>query len=103
MFDCLLLHDSYIAFFVVVASSQHPAASPAHVTEITSSRAEPDEQPMYPLPSTAAAADVAGTSATVAAPSTPPVTAASQEDLTASASTPSSLLNHVSLLADVVF
>ena len=101
LFDYLLLHDSYSAFFVV-ASSQHPAASPAHATEITSSRAEPDEQPMYPLPG-AAAADVAGTSAAAAAPSAPPATAASQEDLAASASTPSFLLNHISLLADVVF
>ena len=87
---------AYIVFFVVVASSQHPAASPAHVTEITSSRAEPDEQPMYPLPGVAA--DVAGTSAAAAAPSAPPATATSQEDLTASASTPDSLLSHVSLL-----
>ena len=104
MFDCLLLHDSYGAFFVVIASSQHPAASPMHMTEITSSRVEPDEQPMYPLPgAVAAAADVAGTSATAAAPSAPPATAASQEDLTASASTPSSLQNHASFPADVVF
>ena len=72
------------------------------MTEITSSRAEPDEQPMYPLPG-AAAADVAGTSAAASALSAPPATTASQEDLTASTSTPSSLLNHVSLLADVVF
>ena len=74
------------------------------MTEITSSRAEPDERPMYPLPgAAAAAADVAGTSAAAAALSAPPAPMASQEDLVASASTPSSLLNHVSLLADVVF
>ena len=104
MFDCLLLHDSYTAFFAVVASSQHPAASPAHVIEITSSHTELEEQPTYPLPSTAAVAatDEAGTSAAAAAPSAPPTTAAPQEDLTASASTPASLLNHVSLLTDVV-
>ena len=72
------------------------------MTEITSSRVEPDEQPMYPLPG-AAAADVARTSADGAAPSAPPATTASQEDLTASTSPPSSLLNHVSLLADIVF
>ena len=102
MVDCLLLHNSYSAFFVVIASSQHPVASPTHVTEITSSRIEPDEQPMYPLPGDAAATDVAGTRAAAAAPSAPPATAASQEDFTASASTPSSLLNHVSLLSDVV-
>ena len=96
-----LLQNSYSAFFVVIASSQHPVASPTHATKFTSSRVEPDEQPMYPLPG-AAAADVAGTSVVAAAPSAPPATAASQEDFTASASTPSSLLNHVSLLSDVV-
>ena len=73
------------------------------MTEITLSRAEPDERPMYPLPGVAATADVAGTSAAAAAPSAPPASAASQEDLAASASTPSSLLNHVSFSADVVF
>ena len=73
------------------------------MTEITSSRTEPDEWLMYPLPGAATAADVAGTSAAVAVPSAPPATVASQEDLAASASTPSSLLNHISLLADVVF
>ena len=98
MFDCLLLHYSYTAFFVVVASSQHPTASPAHVIEITSSRTEPDEQPMYPLPGAAAAADVAGTSAAAAASSAPPAFAVPLVDLTASHSTPDSLLSHVSLL-----
>ena len=99
LFECLLLHYSYTTFFVVVASSQHPTASPAHVIEITSSRTEPDEQPMYPLPGAAAAADVAGTSATAtAAPSAPSATAVPLVDLTASTSTPDSLLSHVSPL-----
>ena len=89
-------------FSLFFISSQHPAASPAHVTETTSSRAEPDDRPMYPLPGAAAAADVAGTSAAAAAPSAPPASAASQEDPAASASTPSSLLNHVSFSADIV-
>ena len=46
------------------------------MTEITLSRAEPAEQPPYPLSGAAAAADVAGTSAATAAPSAPPMTAA---------------------------
>ena len=73
-----------------------------HVIEITSSRTEPEEQPTYPLPS-AAATHEAGTSAAAAAPPAPPATAAPREDLTASDSTPASILNHVSLLTVVVF
>ena len=98
MFDCLLLHDPHTAFFAVAASSQHPAASPAHVIEITSSRTELEEQPTYPLPSAAATTDEAGTSAAGATPSVPPATAVPLVDLTAPPSTPDSLLSHVSLL-----
>ena len=99
MFDCLFLHDSYTAFFAIAASSQHPAASPTHVIEITSSRTELEEQPTYPLPSAAAAAtDEVGTSAAAAAPSAPPATAVPLVDLIAPPSTPDSLLSHVSPL-----
>ena len=66
--------------------------------EITSSRTELEEQPTYPLPSAAAATDEAGTSTAAAAPSAPPATAVPLVDLTASHSTPDSLLSHVSLL-----
>ena len=104
LFDYFLLPNPHTAFLVIVVSSQHPTASPAHVIEITSSRTELEEQPTYPLPSVAAAAtDEAGTSAAGAAPSAPPTTAVPLVDLTAPPSTPDSLLNHVSLLADVVF
>ena len=65
--------------------------------EITSSRTEQDKQPKYPLPGAGAAADVAGTSAAAAAaPSAAPTTAVPLVDLTASTSTPDSLLSHVS-------
>ena len=46
----LLYRSSASCFF----SSQHPTASPVHATEITSSRAEPDEQPAYLLSDAAA-------------------------------------------------
>ena len=80
-------------------SSQHPTASPTPVVEITSSRTEQDDQLKYPLPGTSAAADVAGTSAAaMAAPSVLRTTPVPLVDLTASASTPDSLLSHVSSL-----
>ena len=66
------------------------------MTEITSSRAEPDEQPLYPLPGAAATVDVVGAGAATTAPAAPPSTAHAQEDHAASAATPSSLLDHVS-------
>ena len=82
-----------------VVSSQHPTTSPAPVIEITSSRTEQDDQSRYPLPG-AAAADAAGaagtSSAAAAAPSGPQTTSVPLVDLTASASTPDSLLSHVS-------
>ena len=96
MFDCFLLPDSHTSFFVVAVSSQHPAASLAHVIEITSSRTELEEQPTYPLPSdVAAATDEAGTSAAATALSAPTATAVPVVDLTAPPSTPDSLLSHV--------
>ena len=66
------------------------------MTEITSSRAEPDEQPLYPLSGAAATADVVGASVATTAPAASPATAHAQEDPAASAVTPSSLLDHVS-------
>ena len=65
--------------------------------EITSNRTEQEDQPKYPLPGAGAAADVAGSSAAgAAAPSASQTTAVPLVDLTASASTPDSLLSHVS-------
>ena len=101
MFDCLSLHVVHL-LFSSFAISQHPAASLAHVTEITSSHTKPDEQPLYPLSGAAAVADVVGASAATTAPSVPPVTATPQENPAGSASTPSSLLDHVSFSIDVI-
>ena len=87
-----------LLFFLTFAvSSQHPTTSPAPVIEITSSRTEQDDQSKYPLPGAGAAADVAGSSAAAtAAPSVLRTTPVPLVDLTASASTPDSLLSHVS-------
>ena len=63
-------------------------ASPTHVTEITSSHAEPDEQPAYPLSGDAAAADVTGSGAAMTPPVAPPATTTAQEDPVASTATP---------------
>ena len=100
MFDCCFLLDSYGALFLAFAiSSQHPTTSPTPVVEITSSRTEQDDQSKYPLPGAGAAANVAGTSAAAtAAPSMLRATPVPLVDLTASASTPDSLLSHVSFL-----
>ena len=76
-------------------------ASPTHATEITSSRAEPDEQPSYPLSNDASTADATGSSAATTAPAAPPATTTTQEDPAASAATPPSLLDHVSSSVDV--
>ena len=84
-------------FFTFAVSSQHPTTSPAPVIEITSSRTELDDQSKYPLPGAGAAADVASSSAAAAtAPSVLRTTPIPLVDLTASASTPDSLLSHVS-------
>ena len=74
------------------------------MVEITSSRTEQDDQSKYPLPGAGAAADVAGSSAAAAAaPSVLWTTPVPLVDLTASASTPDSLLSHVSSLLCVTF
>ena len=83
--------------FAFIVSSQHPTTSPAPVIEITSSRTEQDDPSRYPLPGAADAAGAAGnSSAAAAAPSGPQATSVPLVDLTASASTPDSLLSHVS-------
>ena len=81
--------------FAFVVSSQHPTTSPAPVIEITSSRTEQDDQSKYPLPGAGAAVNVAGSSA-AAAPSVLQTNHVPLVDLTASTSTPDSLLSHVS-------
>ena len=98
LFDCRFLTNSSATLFLAFAiSSQHPTTSPARVVEITSSRTEQDDQSKYPLPGAGAAADVAGSSvAAVAAPSALSAIAVPLVDLTASTSTPDSLLSHVS-------
>ena len=84
-------------FFAFVVSSQHPPTSPAPVIEITSSRMEQDDQSKYPLPGVGAAVNVVGSSAAAtAAPSVLPTNPVPLVDLTASTSTPDSLLSHVS-------
>ena len=100
MFDFHFLSDSYGTFYLAFAvSSQHPTTSPTPVVEITSSRTEQDDQSKYPLPGAGTTADVAGTSAAAtAAPSVLRTTPVPLVDLTASASTPDSLLSHVSSL-----
>ena len=86
-----------LLFLAFVTSSQHPTTSLAPVIEITSSRTEQDDQSKYPLPGAGTAADVAGSSAAVAAaPSVLRTAPVPLVDLTASASTPDSLLSHVS-------
>ena len=76
-------------------------ASLTHATEITSSHAEPDEQPTYPLSDAAATVDAIGSGAATTAPAVPPATTTTQEDPAASAATPPSLLDHVSSSVDV--
>ena len=88
--------------FTFAVSSQHPTASPAPVIEITSSRTEQDDQSRFPLPGAGAAVNVAGSSAAAtAAPSLLRTTSVPLVDLTASTSTPDSLLSHVSSFAFV--
>ena len=66
-------------------------------SEITSSRTEQNDQSKYPLPGAGAAVNVAGSSAAAtAAPSVLKTTPVPLVDLTASTSTPDSLLSHVS-------
>ena len=95
-----------LSFLALAVSSQHPATSPAPVIEITSSHTEQDDQSRFPLPGAGAATNVAGSSAAAtAAPSLLRTTSVPLVDLTASTSTPDSLLSHVSsfILVPVFF